>query len=423
MNEEYLRWLNDKLLAAMVPAGRHVLGLGCDDGRLREAFKRLHPDTEWTSIDRTAAILGEGYDTVVIVDLLEKSADPARLLREVFAATVPGSRLVCSVSNVSHVSVLERLLAGDLSYDTEGPLDATHVRLLSPASTMKLLLDSRWLPNVRDICNIVHPRPEFANALVAAAAQIGIPPKTAERNILCYHMIIDCIKAPPVPLGAPAPFSVIVPVNNPAQLELNVTRSPGLREVDAPVIEVEGATSAADAFAQGARRAATPWVVFAHQDVYFPMGAGRALAAELGSVPVAQANEELIGFAGVRSGPAGNAEQAGLVIDRLTRFDYPSVGKALSIDEFAVAMTPGTVHRIDSTLGWHLWATDLCIAAARRPEGREARIVRIPLFHNSYYDDMLPPAFHRSTEILFAKYSHLKAIPTLCGVLKARPQT
>jgi SAM-dependent methyltransferase len=443
MSDAYFDGLNEKLLSAIPPGAQRVLELGCANGRLGEVFKQRHAGVEWTGVDRSAgalthaadrldrvinadlacvdaATLGAGYDTIVIGNLLEYLPDPARLLRAVHAAAEDEARLVCCAPNMSHISVLERLLAGDAGDDSGGPLSDTRIRVLSLASMMKLLLDAGWLPNLRDYFGIGHPRQEFIHALVAAAAQIGIPSPTAARNILVYQMIIDCIKSPPVPPFEAASFSVVVPVTNSSQLALNVMQSPGLHEVNAPVIEVRGATSAADAFTRGAEQIKTSWLVFAHQDVYFPAGSGRALAGVLGSVPAAQANEELIGFAGMRLGSAGNAEHAGLVIDRVARFDHPAAAEAVSLDEFAVAMTPRTEHRIDPALGWHLWGTDLCLAAAYR-RARAPRIVRVPLFHNSYNDGVLPPAFHQSAGTLLAKYSDLQSIPTLCGTLSPGP--
>lgn len=414
----------ERLLSALSPQARRVLELGCSSGCLGDAFKERHAGVEWTAIDRSSAgitrggaVLGAGYDTIVIGSL-EHLPDPVSSLQAAHAAATDDARLVCCARNMSHVSTLERLLAGDCGRDYGAVLEGAPAKSLSLACTVKLLLDTGWLPNLRDYYGIAHPRQEFVQALVAAAAQIGIPAQTAARNILIDRMIIDCIKAPRVPSSQAAPFSVVVPVTNSTQLGLNVIPSPGLREVNAPVIEIRGATSAADAFAQGARQTATPWMVFAHQDVYFPAGSGHALAALFGSLPPAQADQELIGFAGIQSGPAGEALHAGLVIDRGSRFDHPVSGETLSMDEFAVAMSPRTEHRIDPALGWHLWGTDLCLSAARR-RARTPRIVRVPLFHNSYNDGVLPPAFHQSARTLLAKYSDLTRIPTLCGTLTA----
>ena len=89
------------------------------------------------------------------------------------------------------------------------------------------------------------------------------------------------------PPGRAAAFSVIVAVNRAWQHELNIARSPGLAEVGAQLICVQGAASAAAAFADGAARARHAWRVMAHQDVYFPAGSGHALAMQLHTIEAA----------------------------------------------------------------------------------------------------------------------------------------
>ena len=66
---------------------------------------------------------------------------------------------------------------------------------------------------------------------------------------------------------------------------------------------------------------------------------------------------------------------------------------ALSIDEFAVALHRDATVAIDATLGWHLWATDLCLQAEQQHGRAVAQILQVPLFHNSTNDYRLPPAF------------------------------
>jgi len=197
---------------------------------------------------------------------------------------------------------------------------------------------------------------------------------------------------------------------------LNVRRSPGLAEVNAEIIPIEGARNPAEAFEAGRRRAGAPWIVFCHQDVYFPRGTGRQLAALFAAVPAQEAARTLIGFAGIGELAPGTIGHSGLVIDRAARFDHPGSGAAVSIDELAVALSADTVHAIDPALGWHLWATDLCLAAIMGRRGN-ARIARVPLFHNSYNDGRLPAAFHAAAQVLRSKYPQAVAIPTLCGVI------
>jgi SAM-dependent methyltransferase len=421
-----------KLLAAIPQDARSVLEFGCGDGRLGAAGKAARSGLRWTGVDCSGAALGSAasrldavvcvdfeapdashlagdYDTVVCDGLLERLRNPHELLRLARAVSAPDARLVCRVSNIAHVSVIERMLAGDLSCDPGGAC-------FSPATALKLLLDCGWLPHVRDRALIGHPNGNFLGHLVHAARELGIPEQTVLGNIASHELIIDAVKWPSPPAVQRAPFSVVVPVNNRTQFELNVLRSPGLAEVQAPVIPVEGARNPAEALKSGVSRCTTPWIVFCHQDVYFARGTGEALGGLFGAIAPATARSELIGFAGVSELMNGTVAPAGLVIDRSARFDHPPSDAAMSIDELAVGLAADSVHSIDPSLGWHLWATDLCLAA--RVRGIAApRIVRIPLFHNSYNDGQLPAAFYSAAAQLRAKYPQLTRIPTLCGVI------
>jgi hypothetical protein len=109
---------------------------------------------------------------------------------------------------------------------------------------------------------------------------------------------------------------------------------------------------------------------------------------------------------------------AGFVIDRLHRADHPASDTALSLDELAIVVARDSVHRIDPAIGWHLWATDLCLTAIDTHKVFP-RIVRLPLFHNSRTGWTLPAAFCDAAEKLLAKHPGFAPIHTLCGVLDA----
>jgi hypothetical protein len=209
----------------------------------------------------------------------------------------------------------------------------------------------------------------------------------------------------------------VVPTTRDAQLRVNVECSPGLHEVDARVISVRRATSAADALERALEHVHEDWVLLCHQDVYFARSFGTRLAALLDTVDAQQRSRTLIGFAGLGVDAATQRHgHAGFVIDRSSRFDHPASTAALSIDELALVLPRESLLRIDPALGWHLWATDLCLQAicAHR---FFARIVRLPLFHNSHTDHTLPAAFHASAATLTAKYPDFGPIHTLCGTI------
>jgi hypothetical protein len=193
--------------------------------------------------------------------------------------------------------------------------------------------------------------------------------------------------------------------------------SAGLKEVCATVISIQGAHSPADAIAEAAREVDTDWVLLAHQDVYFPSGFGEQLNAILSAIPDREKKTALLGFAGMGlAEPNGQHAPAGQLTDRLYRFNHGPSDKAVSLDEFAIIMHKDSVHKIDPELGWHLWATDLCLSSIKEymvyPQ-----IICLPIFHNSRTGWKLPDDFEKSTTLLLKKYSELSSINTLCGTL------
>ena len=444
----YYDGLNPKLLKAIPPDASRVLELGCANGRLGARFKSVMPCTVWHGVDASAEAvamaaqhldqalhmdldeddlsrLEGGYDTVVIGDLLEHLRDPGRVLEALWDLTAPDARIVACVPNMAHLSVIERMITGDLSYDPNGLLDQTHQRFFSPSSLFKLLLDSGWLPHLQDQYDVPTPPSAFGAKVIEAATALGIPAATARRNLDLYQMIVSCRKwsmSAVLAPGARARFGVVVPINRSWQFNLNLARSPGLAEVGAPVVCIEGASSAADAWARGQRQLDTPWVLMAHQDVYFARGTGYAIAAQLAALEARGRTHVPVGFAGLVNDPKNPGHQcyAGQVVDRRHFFDHGPSSGAISIDELAVGLHRDARLSIDPALGWHLWATDLCLQAAARAGRPDAELLEVPVFHNSVGDYVLGADFHESADRLLGKHTALDAIPTLCGMIQRR---
>ena len=436
----YFNGLNEKLFHALPLQARRVLELGCANGRLGAKYKENNLATRWTGVEISAeaacaaaqhldevhvldveskdfSSLHGPYDLVVMGDLLEHMKHPERLLERLFDMTTADARMVICLPNMGHMSVLHRLLAADISYDDAGLLDSTHLRFYSASSAFKLLLDAGWLPDLRDTHDIPVQENTTNRLVLMAAESLGVPIETAIRNFSTYQMIIQCAKWPVDDISnmeEPARFSVIVPVTRPWQLELNIQRSPGLAEVGADIITVSNAKNAADAYQQGRKLARHPWVIFAHQDVYFPTGTGFSIAKQLGRLSKARHTRAPVGFAGIALNPTSQTHRhAGLVIDRTRLFDHPDSGTdtTVSLDEFAVALHSDLDACIDPTLGWHLWATDLCLQ-------QPGTVLRVPLFHNSTTGRTLPPEFTQSAQRLSSKYPAHAAIPTLCSTIR-----
>ena len=96
--------------------------------------------------------------------------------------------------------------------------------------------------------------------------------------------------------------------------------------------------------------------------------------------------------------------------------DHPGSGVALSFDEVAIVVSRDSIHRIAPEMGWHLWATDLCLTAISQHRVMP-RLLSLPLFHNSRTGWGLPEAFVDSAERLIARHPAFAPIHTLCATL------
>ena len=405
-------------LLKALPAAARVLHVGPDDPALAAAYRHKHPGCTWHGADDASA----DHDLVVLSAGWLGQADPTTLLQALHERCAPNGQLFIEIENQAQFAMLQRWVEADLSDADDGPLAQPHLRHASPASFYKLLLDTGWAPTLAGETTVPAANPAFAAAAVALAESVGVPAATARRQLGTGRLIVQaqrCFAACTAAAEA-ARFSVVVPTTRETQLRLNVELSPGLREVDARIVSYRRAASPAEALETSLQHINTDWVLLCHQDVYFPAGFGQRLNTLLAGIAAEDAPRTLIGFAGMGVNVQTQGyDPAGFVIDRRQRFDHPASEAAVSIDELAIVVARDSVHRIDPTLGWHLWATDLCITAICTHKVFP-RIVRLPLFHNSSNDHQLPAAFHASAARLAAKHPGFGPIATLCATIDER---
>jgi hypothetical protein len=412
-----------------LPAVARVLAWPAGDTSLRDAYRRDNPAVEWHGCDDLEALvpIDGPFDLIALEQGIDPFDDPAPVLRALRARAHPRTVLALNLRLDTSLAMLQRFVEADLTDSADGPLAEHALRHRSLASVTKLLMDAGWMPTLADACWDEPRNDPIAQGALALAAAVGIPAATAQRQWRMRRAIVhanapfDATAFDAAPVATQlANFAVVVPTTRDAQLRVNVECSPGLREVGARVVSVRRAGSAADALQRALEHVHEDWVLLCHQDVYFPPSFGTQLAALLDAVPTEQRARTVIGFAGVGVDAATQRYQhAGFVIDRSSRFDNPANDAVVSIDELALVLPRESVLAIDRTLGWHLWATDLCLQAICTHRFFP-RIVRLPLFHNSHTDHTLPAAFHASAAALAAKYPDFGPIHTLCGVIEGR---
>jgi hypothetical protein len=417
------RTAQDAALLKGLPAATRVLQVGPEAAALKQAYLAIHPGCEWHTT-RSALATGAGlFDLIVLCEGWLQAGDPSALLQALHTHGAPSAQLFIEARNHAGFAMLQRCAEGDLTDHDDGPLAQANLRHASHASLCKLLLDTGWAPTLTFETAAAPGDPAFASAALALAATLGLPAATAQRQFGTERRIVQAQRcfAPFTGATEPARFTVVVPTTRESQLQLNIESSPGLQEVDARIVSIRHAQSPAEALASALAHVDADWVLLCHQDIYFPAGFGHRLNEYLAGISPAEAERTLIGFAGVGLNPhSGATAPAGFVIDRGHRFDQLASAAAVSIDELAIVVSRRSIHHIDPAMGWHLWATDLCLAALCTHQVFP-QIVRMPLFHNSVNDYQLPQAFHTSAQRLAAKYPGFGPIHTLCGVIANPP--
>jgi methionine biosynthesis protein MetW len=149
----YFEFDRPEVVALVPETARRVLDIGCGAGRLGEAIKKRQAaevvgiecveeaaQAARARLDQVHVgdvetmeppFAPESFDAVVCADVLEHLAEPERLLRRVHDWLRPGGRLVASMPNVRHHTVVRSLLEGNWTYEAAGLLDRTHLRFFT----------------------------------------------------------------------------------------------------------------------------------------------------------------------------------------------------------------------------------------------------------------------------------------------------
>ena len=152
------------ITALVHPAPNIILDLGCGAGavgrKLRESGKAaevvgvelfssaadqaaLHYSKVYCGdIEQMTLPYNNYFDYVLCGDILEHLKDPCSVLRKIHGWLKDDGKLICSLPNVRHWSVLASLaFRGAWDYRDAGIMDRTHLRFFTRRSCVKMLQD------------------------------------------------------------------------------------------------------------------------------------------------------------------------------------------------------------------------------------------------------------------------------------------
>lgn len=156
----YFQFSRPELIEMIPGSAMRVLDIGCGTGALGEQLKQRRQAEVWgiereeeaaevarkhldrvltTDVEQIESELeADSFDCIVCGDVLEHLREPGQLLRKARTWLSVEGRLIASIPNVRHHSVITGLLDGNWTYEAAGLLDQDHVRFFTRREIEKL---------------------------------------------------------------------------------------------------------------------------------------------------------------------------------------------------------------------------------------------------------------------------------------------
>lgn len=155
----------DDLLTRISPDAKNILEFGCGEATLGQALKKrqkcrvvgIELDKEAAAIARKriddvycadareiVAILHDQFDWIIGGDIVEHLDEPWSFLADLRRISAPQGRLLLSLPNLAHLSVVNDLLQGRFDYAYMGLTCVGHLRFFTRRSIEEMLAIAGW---------------------------------------------------------------------------------------------------------------------------------------------------------------------------------------------------------------------------------------------------------------------------------------
>ena len=170
-----------------------VLEIGCGCGATLSHIKYLYPNASVHGVELMENVADLGrymadvingdiesmilpydanqFDYMIMGDVLEHLRDPEDAIRRLKKFLKPGGKIIASIPNLMHISVIAPLLQGDFTYQDEGLLDRTHIHFFTKNEIIRMFsrLDFHVANIAATLCNTEENKvdEDFKNAILA----------------------------------------------------------------------------------------------------------------------------------------------------------------------------------------------------------------------------------------------------------------
>jgi len=210
-------------------------------------------------------------------------------------------------------------------------------------------------------------------------------------------------------------WSLVTAVNSDEVLRGNLLRSDETNRANEVIIEWNAPT-ASSAYNSGMDRTTGDLIVFAHQDVFLPLGWASSLSTCVNQLEEIDKDWGVAGVYGVTNSGKGVGYVYSAGLRRFVGESFTDPTQVSTIDEMIIILRRSAGLRFDEQLpGFHLYGTDICLEA--EAQGMKNYVLPCFAFHNSIGVKYLHSSFWQAYLYLRNKWKKRLPIKTPCTTI------
>jgi len=213
-------------------------------------------------------------------------------------------------------------------------------------------------------------------------------------------------------------MTFVVPVGDESTYRTCFLRSPLFHgNSNFQILAQVGFETSGQAFNDAIEKAENDIIVFAHQDVVFPVGWAARFCARLDELQSLNLPMGVAGCIGITA--EGNAAGHIYRRDREILLQHPLPAVVQTLDEMLICCRRSSGLQFDVTVpSFFGYATDLCLQASSR--GLHNFAVDAPCFHQAKNRKKMAKEFHLVWEFMLDKWKDVLPVYTLSGTMDGR---
>jgi SAM-dependent methyltransferase len=206
---------NSHLLSFIPTDAQNVMEVGCNNGALARAYKKINPICHYTGVESDIKAAGlartpcdfvfdmdiesadehffqhaRQSDCWIFADVLAHLNDPWSLLKKIRDVIPSQGSIVASIPNMQHWSIQARLNRGDLKYETGGLLDRGHLRWFGRSAMIEMFQRAGFQISSAVATMGNDPGEKFLPAIRLMAECSGIDPDIAVQDAAPLQYIV-----------------------------------------------------------------------------------------------------------------------------------------------------------------------------------------------------------------------------------------